>query len=207
MTIPLRSLIVIVACGAGVTLFAQGDPSRGEQKAGDCAACHGPAGNSETPEWPKLAGLDEAYIVAQLRAYQTGRRNDVMMAPMAEDLSDQDIRDLGAYFASQTMTLSPPGRVDAARLAAGERLYRDGIPAAQVAGCATCHGPDGEGQPAAGFTRIGGQHAEYIVAQLEAYQDGRRTDPMAMMGDIAKKLSDDDMRAVAAYVTRLPQSR
>ena len=206
MTIALRALLAFTAV-AGVTLFAQGDPSRGEQKAADCAACHGPAGNSETPEWPKLAGLDEAYIVAQLRAYQTGARTDVMMAPLAQGLSDQDMRDLGAYFAAQRMTLGSPGHIDAASLEAGESIYLDGLPAIQVPGCATCHGPDGAGQPSAGFTRIGGQHAEYILLQLQAYRDGRRTDPLAMMGEIAKKLSDDDMRAVAAYAARLSQSR
>lgn len=195
----------LVAFGSGLVALAQGNVSRGEEKAAECAACHGPGGNSETPEWPKLAGLDEAYLIAQLRAYQSGARDDLMMAPMAEGLTDQDMRDLAAYFASQRMQLGGGTSNDKAALAEGERIYRSGVPARNVTACVTCHGPSGSGDPSAGFTRIGGQHAEYMVLQLQAYRDGYRTDPLGLMDEVSRRMSDAEIRAVAAYIAQLAE--
>ena len=200
-----KAVVVVALLGFGVALLAQGNASRGEEKAAECMACHGPGGNSETPEWPNLAGLDEAYIVAQLKAYQSGARDDLMMAPMAEGLTVQDMRDLGAYFASQRMRLSAVGPADRALLSEGERIYRSGVPARHVAACMVCHGPTGAGHPSAGFTRVGGQHAEYLFLQLQAYREGDRTDPLGMMGEVTRRMSDDEMRAVAAYIARLTE--
>jgi cytochrome c553 len=194
----------LVACGA--VALAQGNAARGEEKAAECAACHGPGGNSEVPEWPKLAGLDEAYIVAQLKAYQSGAREDVMMAPMAEGLTEEDMRDLGAYFAAQRMRPGGAGPANDKALAEGERIYQAGVPARHVTACVVCHGPSGAGHPAAGFTRVGGQHAEYVFLQLQAYRDGRRTDPLGFMGEVTRRMSDDEMRAVAAFIARLAES-
>jgi cytochrome c553 len=203
----IRKVVVVAVAllGFGAALVAQGNTARGEEKAAECAACHGPGGNSEVAEWPKLAGLDEAYIVAQLKAYQSGARDDLMMAPMAEGLTEQDMRDLGAYFASQRMRFTMAGPADSALMAQGERIYRAGVPARHVTACMVCHGPTGAGHPSAGFTRVGGQHAEYVFLQLQAYREGQRTDPLGMMGEVSKRMTDDEMRAVAAYVARLAQ--
>lgn len=206
-----RALVILFAFGAffafgtGLVVLAQGRVSGAEEKAAECAVCHGPGGNSETPEWPKLAGLDEAYIIAQLKAYQSGARDDLMMAPMAEGLTDQDMRDLAAYFASQRMQPGGAAAGDEAVVAEGERIYRSGVPARNVTACVTCHGPSGSGDPSAGFTRIGGQHAEYMVLQLQAYRDGRRTDPLGLMEDVSRRMSDGEIQAVAAYVARLAE--
>jgi cytochrome c553 len=195
----------LFAFGAGLAVLAQGNVSRGAEKADECAACHGPGGNSETPEWPKLAGLDEAYLVAQLKAYQSGARDDLVMAPMAEGLTDQEMRDLAAYFASQRMQPGGAPSADRAVLAEGERIYRSGVPTRKVAACVTCHGPSGSGDPSAGFPRIGGQHAEYMVLQLQAYRDGYRTDPLGLMGEVSRRMTDDEMRAVTAYIAQLAE--
>jgi cytochrome c553 len=199
----VRVLFVAVAVAIAAPAWAQGNAARGRQKADECASCHGPDGNSENPEWPKIAGLDEAYIVAQLRAFQTGGRDDMVMAPLAEELSEQDMRDLAAFYASKRMQASEAGRVDKALAEQGRRIYRDGIAGRQVAACMTCHGPAGDGDPAKGYTRVGGQHAPYIEAQLQAFRTGRRADPGRTMGDISERMSDEEIRAVALYVAGL----
>jgi cytochrome c553 len=198
-------LIAFFVAVTAATASAQGDIARGQQKAGDCVACHGPGGNSETPEWPKLAGLSEGYIVSQLRAYQKAERKDDLMAPMAQGLTEQDMQDLGAFFASQKMTIEAAGS-DKALLDSGERVYRAGVPATKVTACLLCHGPAGAGHAPVGFTRLAGQHAPYVVAQLQAFKSGQRTDPDRMMKEVAERMTDDEMRAVAAFTASLASS-
>jgi cytochrome c553 len=181
----LTALVAGVALAAAGNAFAQGDVAAGKQKASACAACHGADGNSSNPEWPSLAGLGADYIVRQLQAFK----------------SKQDMQDLGAYFASLTMQ---PGGADPTLAKVGEQIFRGGIPAKDVPACAACHGPAGAGNPAAGFPRLGGQQAVYMVNALTAYRSGnRKTDPAGMMREIASKLSDDEIRAVASYASGL----
>ncbi len=198
----LIALFTAVAIGATATASAQeGDVTRGQQKAAVCAACHGVDGNSTNPVWPKLAGLDQRYIFTQLMHYQNGERQDPLMTPQAQALNEQDMRDVAAYFASQTMQ---PGGADESLVELGQSIYRGGIADKGVPACMACHGPAGSGIPTAGFPRIGGQHAPYVAAQLQAYRSGARaTDPNRMMRDIAQRLSDEEIRAVASYVEGL----
>lgn len=195
---------VVIAATAllAAPLLQAGDISRGEDLSGDCAACHGADGNSTNPEWPNIAGQSKRYLYEQLQAFQSGDRENAVMAGQVEDLDDQDMRDLAAYYASLEPGVS--GGVDPDLKDAGELIYRGGIPSKGVAACMACHGPAGEGMPGAGFPRVGGQHAQYIAAQLRQYRDGERdTDRNRMMRDVTERLSDDEIEAVSSYISGL----
>jgi len=196
---------------AGLALFllvwlpaiaiAAGDVDAGRQKAVTCAACHGPDGNSANPEWPSLAGQHQKYIVKSLRDFKQGRRENVLMSGQAMALSEQDIEDLAAYFSAQPRK---PGTADPALLTAGERLYRGGDIERGISACIACHGPHGSGNPAAAYPVLRGQHATYTAAQLQLYRSGARaSDPNQMMRNIAERLSDEDIQAVASYIQGL----
>jgi cytochrome c553 len=171
-----------------------------------CAACHGSDGNSPTPANPNLAGQPADYITLQLMQFKTGIRKSPIMQPMASTLSDSDMQALGAYFAKQT----PRGLVahDAKTVKMAQALYRGGNADADVPACAACHGPAGAGVPK-NYPRLGGQHSDYVYAQLKAFKAGERggdsgKDPNgAIMATIASRLSDAEMKAVADYVQGL----
>ena len=179
----------------------KGDAAAGQGKSGTCVACHGVDGNSANPEWPTLAGQHPKYIVKQLRLFKAGDRQAPLMQPMAATLSDQDMADLAAYYSSQ----KPRGLVaDKGKVEAGQRLYRGGNAASAAAACIACHGPNGRGNPEAEYPSIGGQHATYVAAQINAYKSGaRKTDANRAMRDIASKLTADEIAAVASYVQGL----
>lgn len=180
---------------------AEGDVSRGEELSGACMACHGAEGNSTNPEWPKLAGQSERYIYEQLQAYKSGERQNPLMQQQVQGMPDQDMQDLAAYFADQQIEI---GAANEELAEQGESIYRGGIPDKNVAACIACHGPAGGGMAAAGFPRIGGQHATYVAQQLQQYRDGERnTDGNRMMRAVAENLSDDEIEAVASYVSGL----
>lgn len=187
--------------GTASSAYAAGDAAAGQAKAAVCAACHGPDGNSFNPEWPKLAGQHPDYIVKQLKDFKDGTRENVLMSPMAAPLSEQDMEDLAAFFASQTPQF---GEADPELVAAGERLYRGGNLATGVSACTACHAPNGSGNPAAKFPSVSGQHAIYVVAQLQAFKTGARAnDAGQMMRNIAAKMTDEEMKAVASYIQGL----
>jgi cytochrome c553 len=178
-----------------------------------CAACHGPDGNSFNGEWPKLAGQHPAYLAAQLVAYRcaaTGApkgcvprssANSALMIGQAAGLSDAQIASLAEHYSKQAIE---PGVAPAALAAAGQKLYRGGNAQSGIAACIACHGPAGRGNAAAKYPAVGGQHAAYLEAQLKAYRDGsRRGDPNQMMRNVAANLTDDEIRAVAAYLQGL----
>jgi cytochrome c553 len=183
------------------TVRAEGDATAGQAKAATCVACHGVDGNSVNPEWPSLAGQHAQYVVKQLKAFKNGARKSDVMTPMAMGLSEQDMEDLGAYFAAQT------GRgleADKSKVEVGQRLFRGGKAANQTPACIACHGPSGRGNPMAQYPSIRGQHATYVSAQLNAYKKGTRTtDPTKAMNEIAAKLSEEEIQAVASYVQGL----
>lgn len=180
---------------------AQGNPGAGQQKAASCAACHGADGNSMVPEWPKLAGQHPGYLEKQLRDYQSGARENAQMSPMAAPLSAEDIADLAAFYAGQRVKL---GAADPELVELGERIYRAGNPASGVAACMACHGPQGEGNPAAAYPALGGQHAQYTAAQLKAFRSGdRANDPASMMRAVAAKMTDEEIQAVSSYIAGL----
>lgn len=199
-----KSIVVVAALCLGQTVFAQGETGSaeaGQAKAATCVACHGLDGNSVNPEWPTIAGQHAEYIVKQLKAFKAGARTNVLMAPMAATLSDQDMLDLGAYFSSQR----PKGlEAEPGKVALGQKLYRGGDQKAQLAACIACHGPAGSGNPAALYPAIKGQHATYVAAQLRAYKRGdRATDQNQMMRNVAAVLTDEQIDAVASYVQGL----
>ncbi len=178
--------------------LTEGDPEAGREKAATCASCHGPDGNSPTPMYPKLAGQHADYTLAQLKAYKAGERDDAVMRGMAAPLSGQDMMDLAAYYAGQEIE---PGTADESLVEAAETLYRGGDKEENIPACIACHGPSGEGMPAAGYPAIGGQHADYVQTQLEMYAAGRREDPV--MESIARRLSEADIKALSSYVEGL----
>lgn len=192
---PLGALVI-----AGVA-DAKGSVEAGQTKTATCVACHGLDGNSVNPEWPSIAGQHEQYIVKELKAFKSGARQNVLMSPMTATLSEQDMEDLGAYYATQT----PKGlEADKAKVALGQQVYRGGDSQNHIPACIACHGPNGRGNAPASYPSIRGQHATQVALQLRAYKKGERsTDRNEMMRDIAAKLSDAQIDAVAAYVQGL----
>jgi cytochrome c553 len=183
--------------------LGEGSVEEGQTKANPCVACHGVNGNSANPEWPSLAGQSAPYIIKQLKAYKVGERQNPLMTPMAQPLSEDDMEDLAAYYSKQTRTGL---EAEPSKVAEGRRLYRGGDPVAGIAACTACHGPNGLGMAAAGYPALQGQHATYVAAQLKAYRSGaRKTDQPQnqMMRNVANRLTDTQIDAVAAYVQGL----
>lgn len=184
-----------------------GDAKAGKGKSVTCVACHGADGNSVNPQWPKIAGLGERYFVSQLKAFKEGpgglrqTANAAMMYGMVAALSEQDMADLAAYYQSQTRTI---GVTNDKFLAKGEAIYRGGNPDFGSAACIGCHGPQGNGNVLAGFPAVSGQHAEYTYNQLQAFHDEKRHgDPNGMMRNMVRKMSNEEMKAVAEYMQGL----
>lgn len=189
----------------GQDVIFGGSVEAGREKSTTCAACHGVDGNSVTAEWPSLAGQHPRYIYNQLQAYKNGERQDPGMQNFAMMMSDQDMLDVAAYFASQQ--LQPKG-ADPDLVGRGEDIYRAGIPERGVPACAACHGPGGHGNFLAGYPRIGGQHAAYMLKTMQEYAAGtRRSDTKynQMMRNVADLLLEDELRAVVSYVQGLRQ--
>ncbi|MGH8501227.1 MAG: c-type cytochrome [Gammaproteobacteria bacterium] len=177
------------------------DAQAGQAKSAPCAACHGVDGNSVNPQWPKLAGQHPQYIYKQLQDFKSKARVNPIMNAQAASLSQKDMRDLAAYYAAQT---TAPAAADKDKLWSGERVYRGGVAARDVPACMACHGPAGAGNAAAVFPKLSHQHAQYVAAQLRAYRAGERTnDPAEMMRDIAGRMSEAEIEAVAQYISGL----
>ena len=198
-------LLFCITLGLSATAVANGDPEAGKTKAVTCAACHGNDGNSMLEIYPKIAGQHTAYLVKQLKEFrqaaQSGGaegRNDPVMSAQALALSDQDIADLGAYFADQT---EKEGTTPEDVVSAGDKLYRGGDEERGITACVACHGPRGNGMGLANFPDISGQHAPYIKAQLEKFRSGQRANDLnGMMRDIAKRLTDEDIEVLSKYL-------
>lgn len=199
MLAPLSAPLLALAFAAAAR--ADGSAEAGQAKSTPCIACHGVDGNSSNPQWPNLAGQHAQYIVKQLQAFKSGARKDPLMSPMAAGLSDADMADLAAYFSSQTRK---GGETDPSKLALGQRLFRSGDAKVGVPACGACHGPTGEGNPAASWPSIQGQQATYVEKQLKDYRAGtRQTDQNQIMRNIASSMSDEQIAAVASYVQGL----
>lgn len=201
----MRKLIagVVLGLGLATTVYGAGDPEAGKANAAVCAGCHGQGGAAPVqPVYPKLAGLGETYIHNQLQNIQSGDRKIVEMTGILDNFSEQDLQDLAAYFDQQQ---TPIGKADPALVARGEKLYRGGNMASGVPACAGCHNPQGKGNEPGGFPRLSGQQADYVVKQLKAYRAGdRSTGAMSqIMIDVASKLTDPEIEAVASYVSGL----
>jgi cytochrome c553 len=193
------ALIVTGAFGAAHGF--DGDPEAGRELSSTCVACHQEDGNSASPQYPKIAGQHAGYLYKQLSEFKSGERENATMSGMVANLSEQDMRDLAAFYADQDVEL---GVADEELVALGKRIYRSGNPETGVAACMACHGPAGEGNAPARFPALKAQHAEYSRLQLETFADGvRANDPGRMMRDVAARLSEEEIEAVASYIQGL----
>src|SRR5690554_3037209 len=226
----MKNLLKHALFSLGLVAVAQGASAAGDAKAGAdkvavCAACHGPDGNSPLPTFPKLAGLGEKYLLKQLQDIQawdleadaekkpTTGRPVPEMTGMLRDLSEQDLQDVAAYFASQAIQLSGAKDIQVKvnsglmvdGLELGEKVYRAGNLANGVPACTGCHAPDGHGNAPAGFPRLSGQYAEYVEKQLLAFRSGNRTNDgdQMIMRLVAEKMSDAEIKAVANFIAGL----
>lgn len=200
------TIIASIACL--LTLFAlpsaasenksTGHADAGKTKSAICASCHGTDGNSVVPSFPKLAGQQPGYNTKQLQDFKSDERSDATMKGMVAALSEQDMLDLDAYYASIAPTtgqLNTEQQEDALK---GEAIFRAGVAEFSVSPCMACHGPDGQGvQPM--FPRLAGQHATYIEKQLLDFKSGARKD--TMMSPIAFPLSSEQIKQLALYIS------
>jgi cytochrome c553 len=185
----------------------KGDPAKGQPIATTvCAACHGPDGNSIGAPNPKLAGQHPEYLLKQMRNFKSAggnppERSNPIMNGMIAAFDENQMRDLAAYFGSQKQVGDQSKSKET--IEAGQKIFRAGNASKGLPACAGCHGPSGAGIPAQ-FPRIGGQLSDYVEAQLKAFRDGTRAnDPNKMMGTIALKMTDAEIKAVADYVAGL----
>lgn len=185
----------------GQAIAMQGDGS-----GAPCIACHGLDGaGNDAAGFPRLTGLDAGYLVKQMQDYRSGARQNAVMAPNVDNLDDQQMADVAAWYASQQPTPASLPEVDSALLELGQKLASTGDWDNYVVPCETCHGPGSLGVGSA-FPRLAGQHAGYIKQQLQAWKNGTRgNDPDQLMLAIAARLSDEQIEAVAAYLARQPQ--
>ena len=201
-------LFALVACftssvvTANESHKASGDVAKGKVLSASCAACHGADGNSTNPVWPKLAGQGEAYLVKQLNDFRHDKRADPTMTPQAKGIaSDEDVLHLAAYFSSQK---AKAGTAKKDMVELGKAIYKGGVMSSGVAACSACHGPSGSGNTAAKFPKISGQHVPYVIAQLKTFKAGKRAnDNGKMMRNVALKMTDAEMEAVAEYISGL----
>ncbi|WP_017938075.1 c-type cytochrome [Zestomonas thermotolerans] len=200
----MNKVLVSLLLTLGITgmAHAAGDATAGQAKAAVCGACHGPDGNSPAPNFPKLAGQGERYLLKQMHDIKSGNRTVLEMTGMLDNLSEQDMADIAAYFSSQKMSI---GAADPALVERGEALWRGGKLAEGMPACTGCHSPNGAGLAAAAFPRLAGQHAQYVAKQLTDFREGDRTndgDAMIMRA-IAAKLSNKDIAALSSFIQGL----
>lgn len=198
----LALLLLGTAVVAQVQIDIGGDPEAGKQKAATCAACHGASGNATNPQWPNLAGQHATYLFEQLTLFKSGERKNPIMQAQVASLSEQDMRDLAAYYATLTMEV---GAASKEVVELGRQIYRGGLAEEGIPACAACHGPAGYGNAPAVYPRIGGQNAVYVASQLQAYRSNERAGygRANIMVDVAAGLTDAEIKAVASYVSGL----
>ncbi|GAB6197035.1 c-type cytochrome [Lysobacter xanthus] len=195
-----------------------GDPKKGQSKAGACAACHGLDGNPAVPAYPRLAGMPERYVAQQLALFKSHERTSGMAAvmyPIAEPLTAQDMRDLGAWFQTQK---PGAGIADDTAIAAGpnagkkyfevgQQLFRGGDKARGIPACMGCHGAAGQGNPGPAYPMLSGQQADYAKRRLEEYRTGTGAPAtyknFHIMASIASKLTDEEIGSLASYIQGL----
>jgi len=203
MKLPVSLLCAAAAAALSFSVQAQAvkpDLAKGAALfGGACIACHAADGNSSTPANPKLAQQHPEYLIKQLQEYKSGKRNNAIMTGFASGLSDDDMRNIAFWLASQKAT--PGAASDKDLVTLGERIYRGGIPDRQIAACAACHSPNGAGIPSQ-YPRLSGQHAEYTETQLKHFRDGTRANNLQMTG-VAAKMNDREIKAVSDYIAGL----
>ncbi len=211
MKTTLHTAVVLIAVLLTPFALAEGNADAGKTKTAMCGACHGADGNSAAGSFPKLAGLGEKYLDKQLQDIKSGARPVAEMTGMLGALSDQDIADIAAYYASQTRQLSG-SQDNAKQLTLGEKIYRAGNLETGVPACTGCHSPAGNGNTPAGYPALGGQHAQYIARQLRAFRTGahdaedptaRNNDEVKVMRSVAARMNDQEIDALANYIAGL----
>ena len=204
---------IFFAAFSSVSL-ASGSAEAGQAKAAVCMGCHGADGNSLMAMYPKIAGQGESYLIKQLQDFKSGVRPSAMMVGFVAALSEEDMSDLAAYFASQAISENT-AKADAATIELGRKIYMGGKKDTQTTACIACHGPKGLGIPSANFPAVGAQYAEYTVQQLIAFRQSsinlqtgssdlaRENDYEGMMRNVAKSLTTVEIEALAQYIAGL----
>jgi len=195
----VASFAATPAPAAAAAPKAKPDLVKGQASFATCASCHGADGNSGTPVNPKLAQQHPEYMVKQLQEFKSGKRANAIMMGFAAGLSEDDMKNISFWLASQKA--KPGFAKDKDLVKLGERIYRGGIQERQITACAGCHSPNGAGIPAQ-YPRLAGQHAEYIASSLTAYRDGVRNNNL-QMSQVASRLNDREIRALADYIAGL----
>lgn len=200
----MNKVLVSLLLTLGITGFAHaaGNAEAGQGKVVVCGACHAADGNSAAPNFPKMAGQGERYLLKQLKDIKSGARPIVEMTGLLDNLSDQDMADIAAFYASQQMSV---GAADPKLVEQGVALFRGGKLDEGMPACIGCHAPDGSGLAAAGFPKLAGQHATYVAKQLTDFREGNRTNDgeSMIMRAIAAKLSNKDIEALSSYIQGL----
>ncbi|MEM0955594.1 MAG: c-type cytochrome [Pseudomonadota bacterium] len=209
----MKTIYLAMALTLGLSTAAQaGDPEAGKALTVVCAGCHGQDGNSLVPNFPKLAGLNEKYLIKQINDIKHKRRPIAAMVGQVDYMTDEQIADIAAYYASLPMS---SGKAADENLALGAEIYRTGIAETGVAACASCHGATGAGNGPAGWPRLAGQHKDYIALQLRRWRTGAENsleeDPEGrtndgdsrFMRDVARRLSDNEIEAVSNFIAGL----
>ena len=221
-----KLLVLSIALGFSATTTianAKGNVSMGESQSASCTGCHGSDGNSTAPTFPKLAGQHAGYIAQQLQAFKNDKRNAPMMAPYALALDNNAIENISAYYATQNISSNQrpvlPVEYDKyddeiektdeektaelnALITLGSDLYRNGNLKTKVSACIACHGPHGEGNKPASFPALQGQHADYLIKALSDFKQGKRSNVADnMMHMIAKKMSDEEIKALSYHIS------
>ena len=218
------SLALAFTSTSGI-LHAEGNISSGKEKAAACVSCHGDNGNSLVSTFPKLAQQHSSYLIKQLQAFKNDSRNDPLMTPIAMGLTDVDMADIAAYYADQEVSANmlpvlddedeKPAATEAGKktdgnktiqaiIAQGSDLYRNGDLTREVSACIACHGSSGEGNKPASFPALRSQHADYLIKTLNDFKSGSRSNnPENMMHMIAKKMTDEEIKAVSYRISMM----
>lgn len=214
----ILSISLALTSATGI-LHAEGNINAGKQKTTSCTGCHGDNGNSMVATFPKLAQQHSSYLERQLHAFKDGSRSDPMMSALALSLTDEDIADISAYYATQKISKNVLPVSDAddedekpaaankdiqALIAQGSDLYRNGNLTSEVSACIACHGPFGEGNKPASFPALKSQHADYLIKSLTDFKSGSRSNnPENIMHMIAKKMTDEEIKAVSYRISMM----
>jgi cytochrome c553 len=193
-----RSQFLLLAAGLSTALIVQAAPS--QERLALCSGCHGPAGVSQIPENPHLAGLQPRYFVQQMKDFKSGKRASATMAPIMAMIEESEFEALASYFREQKP--APPGKGDPAKLSQGKEIYYEGIVASAVPACSGCHNDDGTGTNR--YPRVAGQQSVYLVQQMLGYKTGSRdNDDRGVMRAVAQRMTEQEIRAVAEFIVTM----
>jgi len=199
LSIIFISSILLIGAGDAPSVKEKGDAETGKELVSACSACHGVDGNSLAGIWPSLAGQNYKYLLKQLRLIKSGDREIIEMIGQLDNLSDQDLKDISAFYSVQNNLI---GQVEKDKLELGRKLYYSGNLEKGVPACTACHSPRGLGNAPAAYPLLSGQQPDYVAKALKDYRSGERLneDPSKIMIDIAYKLDDNEIEALSSFV-------